>query len=345
MGAKRSLPALTALKGLFIFLIVFAHTLPDSALFDAMPGTSFIRLYGGGMGNIVFFTLSGFLFSYSYRERICAGAISFKAFLLRRLEKLYPLYLLTNAAALIPAVMHSGISAINLKKIVFTILLQMGGGLESEFPYNGPTWFVSALFACYVVFFFIAFYAKKPIQYHIAIVVGIIWGYMLKSINLTIPYCSHLNALAFMCFFIGCALAELYPLINQQMNKWLRPVSFFVLVLSFFLMFRYGVEIISGGFNEACAFLLCPLILYLALADGWCSKLLLLKPLVLLGKISVSVYFWHWVLYLMMSLLMPVREMTGGEYALYLLVLIAWSAVSYRFLEKGKMNSVAVLTK
>ena len=336
MEAKRSLPALTALKGLFIFVIVFHNSLSANALFDTVPGTAFVRLFGGELGDAMFFILSGFLFSYSYRERIRAGTISFKTFLLRRLKKLYPLYIITNAAALILAVMQYDISAMTLKKTAFTILLQVGGGLERGVPYNSPTWFVSALFVCYIAFFAVAFYAKKPTQYNCAIVFGIAWGYMLMGADLAIPFCYPENGLAFLCFFIGCGLAELYPLITRQMHKWLRPASFLVLVSSVILLFRYGVEIISGGFPVACAFVLCPLILYLALAEGWCSKLLQLKPFVLLGKISVSIYFWHMVIYTMLAQMVPGGEMGERDYVLYLLVLVVWSAVSYKFIEKGE---------
>lgn len=338
MEVKRSLPALTALKGLFILVIIFHNTLNVNTLFRTIPGTAFVRLFGGDLGNAMFFILSGFLLSYGYRERIRGGLISFRAFLQRRLKKLYPLYLITNAAALILAVIRYGISAVNLKKIAFTILLQMGC-LDQGVPYNSPTWFVSALFVCYILFFFIAFYAKKPTQYDFAIVIGIVYGYTLLDANLSIPYCYPGNGLAFMCFFIGCGLAELYPLLNQKKHRWLRPTSFLVVAVSFFLIFRYGVDIISGGFRTACAFLLCPLILYLALAGGWCTRLLGLKPFTLLGNISVSLYFWHFVVYNLMVLLVPGREMHAAAYVLYVPVLVAWGAVSYRFLETGKKRS------
>lgn len=341
MAAKRSLPSLTALKGLFIFVIVLHNTFLFKPLFDNVPGTAFIRLYGGALGNSMFFILSGYLLSYSYRERIRDGSVPFKTFLLRRLKKLYPLYIITNAAALMLAIAQHGISVMTLKRTAFTILLQMGG-LEQGLPYNSPTWFVGALFACYVLFFFVAYYAKRPTQYHCAIVFGIAWGYMLIGMEMAIPFCYSANGIAYLCFFIGCGLAELYPLITRQMHKWLRPASFLVLASSFYLLFRYGVDIISGDFLIASAFVLCPLIVYLALAEGWCSKLLGQKPFVLLGRISVSVYFWHLVVYTMLALLLPGGILGEKEYVLYLLVLIVWSILSYKFIEKRKKNAASV---
>ena len=63
------------------------------------------------------------------------------------------MYALSNIAALLLNVWQYGISAVNLKKIAFTFLLMQGGGLEAGNPYNSPTWFVSALMVCYVVYF------------------------------------------------------------------------------------------------------------------------------------------------------------------------------------------------
>lgn len=38
-----------------------------------------------------------------------------------------------------------GASAVNIRRILFTVLLQNGGGLSTDYPYNGPSWFISAL--------------------------------------------------------------------------------------------------------------------------------------------------------------------------------------------------------
>ena len=146
MKRRQQFHSLTALKGLFILVIVFHNTLAIHPLFDFIPGSSFVILFGGSLGNSMFFILSGFLLSYGYRERISNGDISFQDYLMRRLCKLYPMYLITNVASLFIAVVQHGVSVINIKKIIFTLLLQIGGGLESGNPYNSPTWFLSTLF-------------------------------------------------------------------------------------------------------------------------------------------------------------------------------------------------------
>lgn len=128
---------------------------------DRIPLTSFIGSYGGTLGNYMFFLLSGFLLSYGYRQRIAGREISFREFLMRRLRKLYPLYILSNLVMLLGDLVQHGISGINLKRIVLTILLQNGGGLETAHPYNGPSWFVSALLVCYMAYYFVAYMSRN----------------------------------------------------------------------------------------------------------------------------------------------------------------------------------------
>lgn len=101
MDKKRFFDSLTGLKGIFIYIIVLFHTLPDTPFINAIPMTSLIGIYGGTFGNYMFFMLSGFLMAYSYRKKIEKHEISLKAYLLRRLFKLYPLYLLSNMVMIV----------------------------------------------------------------------------------------------------------------------------------------------------------------------------------------------------------------------------------------------------
>ena len=60
------------------------------------------------------------------------------------------------------------------------------------------------------------------------------------------------------------------------------------------------------------------------------------SPFGCLRKFSISMFFWLMVIYTMLAQMVPGGEMREGDYALYLLVLVVWSAVSYKFIEKGE---------
>lgn len=338
MKQGNRLDVLSSLKGIFILLITFHNTMLVQPLFEAVPGSAFITLFGGALGDSMFFIVSGFCMSYGYRDRIMAHAVSFSDYLRKRLIKLYPMYLLSNLAAIVLAVVQYGMSAIVLKKLVLTLLLQMGGGLETGTPYNSPTWFLSTLFVCYIAFFFLAHHAKTKTNYCCAIIGGIIWGYALMVADVKIPCLYRETGIGLMNFFIGCTLAEVYPLINQETRKWVTPASFFVLLSSLYLLLKYGVKIICGDVGTAFAFWICPLILYLALADGLCSKILRWKPFVHLGKISSSIFFWHFVVYsafaLAFSLIAPGKAIQEGHYLIYVVVMISWSLLSHYLHER-----------
>ena len=337
MKKSRTFDAVTGLKGICIILIVFYHTLPQTTLIDKIPFTSFIRIYGGNLGNYMFFMISGFLIANGYRDRIAAREISFGTFLLRRLRKLYPLYILSNLVMLIGEVMAYGPSAIKLNKIVFTVLLQSGGGLEQMPPYNGSTWFLSALFVCYIAYFFVAYSAKNRTSYRCFLCLGILWGYSRLFGGWDSPICFGRNGESFLTFFLGCALAEMLPYLTQNVWKWLQPAAVLILAGSGFLLMRYGVEIISGDSRVAFAFLICPLVICLAVGDNPISRFLKLKPVLYLGKLSISIYFWHVAIYNLFMYIYRTAaygtELGSMQYLLYIVIMLILSALSQRFLE------------
>lgn len=340
MTQKRQFYALTSLKGLFILIIAFHNTMFITPLFDFIPGTAFLTLFGGSLGNSVFFVLSGFLLSYGYRDRIMEHAVSFQVFLKRRLEKLYPMYFISNIAALLVSVWQYGISVINLEKLVLTLMVQIGGGLQRGNPYNAPTWFLSALLVCYVVYFFISHHSKSITQYYCCIAFGIIWGYGLTNGELMLPLCYPENGKALMNFFIGCAIAEFYPRIREKQHKWLQPCGMAVLVFALYLMLKYGVPVICGNVDVAFAFVITPIIVYLAFAEGPISKILQFKPFVYLGNISISVFYWHLVIFPAFlhafTMLVPDGTFAEVHYIMYFAVMMLWCGLTYNFFKQRK---------
>ena len=332
---KKHFSEITSLKGLFILIIVLHNASLVNPVFPNIPGIPYICMFGGIFGNSMFFMLSGFLLSVTYKDQITSARISFQDYIRRRLVKLYPLYLLTNIVSLIISIWRYGISGLQLEKLAFTRLLQNGGGLKANNPYNAPSWFISALIVCYTVYFLLCRISGSSIRYRCALFLGIAWGYALSILNLSIPFSYAGNGVAFMNFFIGCIIAEYFPKIRSSSHKWIRPTVFISLLGIGFLFLNYGVEVICGSVETAASFVISPMIVYLALSDGLCSRLLRLRPLVCLGKISASIFFWHLpVLYIMQDLVVSGEVLENGLFIVYLAVLILWSILSNRLLER-----------
>lgn len=338
MEHRNTFPALTALKGIFILVIAFHNSMLVQPLFDAVPGVAFLSLFGGALGNSIFFVLSGFCMACGYRDKIASHGISFRDFLWRRLKKLYPLYLITNIVSIFLDTVMYGMSAVNLEKIASTFLLKLGGGLRTEGPYNAPTWFLCSLFFCYVVFFFCCYHAKTPTRYWCGITLGIVLGHFLAHSESPLPFCSVSNGVGMMNFFVGCALAQVYPLIRPNAHKWAVPLSFTLLLFSFYLFMAYGTGIICGDVSAAFALVIAPLTVYLALAGGLCSRILRWRPLVFLGKISSSIFFWHLVLFyafrILLQMFAPGQVIREAHYFLYFAIMILWSTASHVLSER-----------
>lgn len=337
MEQKGYFRSLTSLKGLFILIIVLHNTLGIHPVFSGVPGVAFIKLFGGTLGNSMFFILSGFLLSAGYRQRIQNHQITFQEYLLRRLKKMYPMYIISNIAALIIEIMHYGPSAINIEKIVFTTLM-IGG------PYNNPTWFLFVLFACYVLFFAICHFAKTYTHYWVYTLFAVFIGYTLIYANMDILFLRSGYGIAYMNFFLGCILAELYPLISEKSHRWLQPLILVLLPLLMILMLSYGVEIIAGDVKICFAFVICPMVLYLALVKGPCSKILQFKGFVALGNISSYIFFWHLVLYFLFcdlyALVTRGADFREPQYLLYFVLTLILSAGISK-LENRKFTPVA----
>ena len=343
MEQKGYYPTINALRGLFILIIAFHNTLAADPLFTAIPGADFLIQFGGSMGNCMFFILSGFLISGNYRDRIQAHNISVRDFLLRRLKKLYPLFLISNAVSLLVEIFRYGPSAINVEKVIFTVLLQGGGGLGTHAPYNRPTWFLSALIVCYVVYFAMCYFAKSRTHFLSCILAGIVVGYTTMTSDWDLPFLSPSNGIAYTNFFLGCLFAEGFPLISGKQHRIAQPVCLIVLPLVLFLMLSYGVEIIAGDLRICYSFLMCPMILYLALVKGPCRSILQFRGFVALGKISSGIFFWHLPLYYVFcdvyAALTRGGKVLEPQYLVYLVLLIGISAVTTG-LASGKRAAV-----
>lgn len=337
MEEQKQIHALTGLKGIFIMLIVLTHTLPDSPVIRSIPLTSLIANYGGSWGNAMFFMLSGYLISMGYHERITEKRISFGDYLRRRLAKLYPMYIISNMAMIVLFVIRHGITVVNLKRIANVALLQAGGALENEFPFNGPTWFVCALFTCYILYYFLAYHSRNKTQYRICLFMGIVLGYILTGRHLQLPYCYNENGVAYINFFTGCMLTELFPEIRKKIQKRLSAILIAALGIIGYAMLRYGVEQTVGSGVTGYTFVLFPMIIYLASVPNVLSGILGSKPFVYFGKISVSVYFWHRVLQEIFQQATGAEEFADSVFALYMITLFPVCISIYQIFKRKKL--------
>jgi peptidoglycan/LPS O-acetylase OafA/YrhL len=145
---------LTGVRGLAALWVVFLHLNG----IDNNP----VR---GLLGNVVdhgylavdlFFVLSGFVMSLSYKQLFESGSslAHYATFLIRRLARIYPLYFVTTVLITVLAVSgidHHHISTNGLALLLFfNLTLVDSWGFAGSL--NGPAWSISTEFGAYLVF-------------------------------------------------------------------------------------------------------------------------------------------------------------------------------------------------
>ncbi len=147
MENKVKLEQLTGLRCFAALLVFLSHLNWDGSSIYLK------KIFESGfVGVSFFFLLSGFILSYSYKEKILNHSLSFKKYALLRLARLSPLHLLTT----LPFVLYA-LYKINLNylKLVLNIFfLQSWVPSDSYyFSFNAPSWSLSNEIFFYFCFF------------------------------------------------------------------------------------------------------------------------------------------------------------------------------------------------
>ncbi len=180
-----------------------------------------------------FFWLSGFLMFYVYERRLAAGELTFKRYMLPKIKKLYPIMIVT--ALLVFGLEWAGKLAFGyfplhadggeLRYSPLSLLMSLLG-LQSGFMsdgdamvVNGPSWFISILLVCYVIYYFVAAHVKKE-RARTAIYAGmLLLGVAILLHPLNVPFLYFCNGRGYFGFFFGVLTAKYtlkYTLTNPE---------------------------------------------------------------------------------------------------------------------------------
>ena len=315
---------LDGLKGIFIFAIVFFHVgAPFNHVFD---GLEFFYNFGGTIGNIFFFMVSGFLISYVYKNKIRQGMFTCIEFIKKRLRNLYPTYLMTIIVLI-------GIQGIpNLKILSLNLLLVMSGWIEDYTAINSPCWFLSQLMLCYIIHFIIIKFVSRD-KYLFILILMAIWGQILLKMNLQLPFCYIHDGEGFRNYFMGCLVWEACSRYGEEKRLliYLGEVMWLSVIIGSLI---WGGEKVAGDIDFVFGVLLIPSLLYICNA-GKMNKLFQLEILQKLGKISVYIFFWHIpVLKIYLFCIRNVFFSDKIKLVLYVAILIFWCAAYKWILEK-----------
>lgn len=348
---------LDALKGIAACIVAFFWHYQH---FGPSQGSPFEHVFSlfykyGQVAVEFFFLVSGFVMLHVYEEKIAEGKLSLREYMGRRVMHLYPLSLLT---LLVVAVIQSISFAYQGKFFVYPVndvmhfmynlLLCNYGIFDLNFSFNGPSWCIPVEMICYFLLFWVVYYTGKAKEKrYIYMVVLILFGIFCYMQSLRYPIVNYQVARGLISFFMGCLLCKGYrEIVKRKIETRVGCTSLFLLMIIAGVMQAFQLNV--GNFwNQVqfMMFLVAPLILYTAICLKPLKVLLGIRPLVYLGKISFSIYMWHFPvqIFLMTLNLKFGMKMDFSSYKMffvYILSTLAIAVFSYEFLEKVTRKAI-----
>lgn len=354
-------PSLDGLR-FFAFFIVFLH----HSLLNLQSNNFLINYFlviiqkNGWVGVDLFFVLSGFLITnLLLKEREKFGSFSLKNFWIRRALRIWPLYYLALLVGffLIPFIFHNLFGQdfsnpqyqLEINKSLPYYLFFLGNWVVSLKGYSNFTnishlWTISLeeqfYFIWPIILLFINSFRKTILIGFFILIFSIFTRFYLS--NLGIPHPGiYTNTFARMdTLTIGALLALLIkfkPSVFVLLHKYISNKGIFI-VLAVLIYILHRVYLFNPDLKLQVVFgypLLALFMLYFVLfaLSNPLNKLLNIKPLVWLGKISYGLYVWH-----ILALELTSQGMRYIQYKfLYLplafLLTLFLGYISYRFYE------------
>lgn len=320
-------------------------------------------IFNGSDAVSFFFVLSGFVLSYKYFQK--GASIDLKEYIIKRFFRIYPAYILTVLLICFYYNRHD-LGLATLKDVFYHNSQNLWQELflvKSVHKFYIPGWTLGVEMALSLLLPYFILAAKINYKYLVALILVSIYIGATHLSNFTMHFC------------LGMLLAFFYPQIRSYNFRESKFYSYrWLIALITFLMFSirhiekifpFGDKIKSllnywqidlfhiTGFASF-------MILFFVINSQRVQKILNLKPLLFLGKISYSVYLCHWIIILyIMDHWSKWEAIFHNSTLLFFTMLlvtvfaaILFSTVTYYFVEKpfiemgkklfAKKNSVIV---
>ena len=254
----------------------------------------------GGYVVELFFIISGFVACNAYLDKVQQGDLPFGRFLIGRIIRMYPTMIISVIFIMVlmwlgyalwqePLVKDSEVT-------LFAFILNMlglNGGIVAESAFvsvNGPSWYVSVLMVCYILFFAIGRLCKKSrsamnVLYMVIIVIGLF--VYLNSVNL--PFISLSCARGYIYFFLGVLWAQVQSKLSFKGNVITCIAG--VIIILMFIFAKYNNLL----YKESLEIGLCvvfPLLL-IGLNFTGLNTICDNKAIKFLGSISFGIFMWN----------------------------------------------------
>lgn len=342
-------PELDILRFVAFLLVFFFHIAPAATGHHSLIGRILLSMRDcGAFGVCIFFVLSSYLITeLLIREKETTGSVHFKAFYLRRILRIWPLYFLMLGIAALGAYFHSAYSATPGR---FAAFFLMAGNWYVCFygfahvPFD-PLWSVSIEEQYYLLWPPIIKRCGITALTYVSVAVGLLsYGvltyFSLRRMDLSTSIWAN-SFVQFQFFAAGSILAVLQrkqlPKLGQAQRLLYVGLSFVLLFSADFLFHLKTPDAIATPATPIGYLLVLAATVLLLRGFLGSTPPSWMRPMIYLGKISYGLYVFHWIVIDLVSLLLSrqytahVAVLIGAPVSLAITILVA--AASYKFYE------------
>lgn len=324
-------------------------------------------LSGGFLGVDIFFVISGFLITGIIITEIQQNSFSLKQFYTRRIKRIYPAFI--TVMALVSFIASAIFIYNDFNKLRKTIELAIAflsnfylGLTQGYFDLSANEnpalhiWSLAVEEQYYLIFPLILILAyKKFREVKVLFIITLILFFILLATSfvsanfykevLHQPNIYYLSNLRFPELLVGSLLAIYHNLSNKvqlskQVNNILAILSTLLLFSCLFLM-NNNIAFIPGiTLILPCIF--TALIIHTTSQNNIVKLCLSNKAIVFIGKISYSLYLYHWIFIAFAYYITGEKQINNQSIAIVIVLTIIFSVLSYYLIEqpirKSKLN-------
>ncbi|MCL6350491.1 acyltransferase family protein [Pectobacterium polaris] len=327
---KIKLDQLTGLRYFAALLVFLSHL--------SWGGSSLylVNIFESGyVGVSFFFLLSGFVLSYSYKQKILDRSLSFIKYFLLRLARLSPLHFLTALPFFLYALYKLDLSFFKLVLNLFYLQSWVPSSTY-YFSFNSPSWSLSNEMFFYICFFPLIFIRVKTLlKFFILLFVIIFFSASLVELLYSEKVFFGSSTLAHWLFYIfpGFRLLEfivgmlLFKLWESgfRLPSWVTFPSYVLLFLS-----MYFAKEVPEPFRMSLFFLpFIVLFFYVHLTEsGLVVRFFSTKTMVLLGNSSFAFYLIHQPLIVVLKKIVVKFELSNFSFFVFSCLVISFLSIA-----------------
>jgi peptidoglycan/LPS O-acetylase OafA/YrhL len=339
-ATKTEIRPLTSIRGIAAIAVVLYHFQGNFA--DKFYLDKFTLLFSRGYLWVdFFFLLSGFILSHVHADEFVRGPSPYRAFLVKRIARVYPLHVVTLFVLLLPLFWPEAPlmqATRTVSSFASNFLMTQAWGLTNHLSWNYPSWSISDEWAAYLLFpLIVAIFYRAPLAIVAAAALLAIFGLDWLT-RFGAPEHRHdfgANVGWLRCLVEFSTGVVIYRIFRMRPRIMRSDFVFAALAADVLVAMHFGVP------DFLIVFLFCGLLCATALNAGTARRVLSLQPIYYLGLISYSIYMTQALVQLGVLDKSPFRNFVAGLSPLAALAVfvlccasvIAVASVSYFLVE------------